>query len=104
MSIRDALILWIRIALVYGAISTTAIPIIFSVVPWRTRPIGRLFMIQAIAFASALDIQAVRVFWKPKDMIPVYFVNALTLSCIGVATTALAIYVWRMVRARKKPL
>lgn len=102
MNSTQALILWIRIALIVASIFTTAVPVIYSFAPWRTLLLGRLFMYQAISFAVAMDIRVVLLFWKPPSMMwAVYWVNGITISLIAIATASLAIYIWRAIFFKK---
>lgn len=96
-----ALILWIRIVLVFTSICVTAVPIIYAGAPWRTRLLGRLFMMQAVAFALATDIRVVFIFWKPTSMLINFWVTAITLTLVAIASGALAVLIWTMRHPRR---
>jgi hypothetical protein len=97
----STVILWIRIFTVAAAICTTSVPIIYAFYPWRTRWLGRFFMGQACAFAFALDITVVFSFWRPKNIMIIFFVDMLLLLNIMVTTTGMAVFIWKLNHPRK---
>lgn len=93
---------WIRVVLIIAAICTTAVPIIYSFSPWRSRPFGRLFMMQAISFAVAMDLSALFSVWHPVNILILFWVDALILTLIAASTSAMAGMMWRMSHPSKK--
>jgi hypothetical protein len=49
----QTLLTWIRVVETIAAVCTTAVPVIYAFSAWNTRTLGRLFMWQAISFATA---------------------------------------------------
>lgn len=87
----DVLVFWFRVVCVICSISTTSVPILYSFTPWRTRLFGKLFMVQAIAFALAMDLSTLFAFWQPKNIYIVFWVNIAFLTGIAIATSTLAV-------------
>jgi hypothetical protein len=84
------LIQWIRIVALVTATCTTAVPVIYSTFPWRTRRLGKLFMAQAVSFAAAMDLTAVFSYWHPKNILLVFWIDAVVLTLVSVSTASLA--------------
>lgn len=96
------LVMWIR-AFTYGAaICTTSVPILYSFYPWRSRRFGQAFMLQAIAFAAAMDITAFFTIWRPKNIWVLFYADMFILLLIAVATSGLTVLIWRMNRPKSK--
>jgi hypothetical protein len=87
----DVLLLWYRVVCVICSLTTTAVPILYSFTPWRTRLFGKLFMVQAISFAIAMDFTTLFAFWRPTSILIVFWVSIGMLSLIGISTSGLAI-------------
>lgn len=89
---------WIRIVLIVAAICTTAVPLLYSFSPWRSRRLGQLFMLQAVSFAVAIDLSLLFSYWRPKttedNILLLFWVDASVLTMIAISTAALA---WMMV-------
>jgi hypothetical protein len=94
----DTLLLWIRVVFVMAAISVTSVPLMYARSAWRTHLLGRLFMLKSIAFAIAIDVRLLFMFWKPNILI-VFWVTAISLTLVAIATASLAILIWNMRRA-----
>jgi hypothetical protein len=101
MSVEE-LRLWIRIVVVIATVATTSVPIVYAFTPWYTRPIGRLFMLQAVSFTIAMSLRLLTLFWIPKNPLVIFWIAAVTLTLIAGSTTALAILIWRMNHPKKK--
>lgn len=93
---------WIRIVAIVTAVCTTSVPVLYSRFPWRTRRIGQMFMLQAIAFAAAMDMTVLFSYWHPKDILIIFWVDAVVLSAIAVSSAAFAILIWRYIRQNRK--
>jgi hypothetical protein len=88
---------WLLIVVVIAAIGATAVPIIYSLLPWRKHRIGAAFMVQAISFAVALDMTVLFAFWTPEDILVLFWVEAMMFTAIAASTTTLA---WITIRLR----
>lgn len=93
---------WIRVALLVAAICTTAVPILYSFSNWRSRPIGRLFMLQAIAFAVAMDLTSFLTFFRNLSVGIRFLVDVFFLTMIAISTAMLAWKMWEMNHPKKK--
>lgn len=87
----DVLLFWYRVVCVICSITTTAVPFLYSFTPWRTRLFGKLFMVQAIALAVAMDMTTLFAFWRPTSILIRFAVGIGILLGIGIATTGLAV-------------
>lgn len=97
----DTFILWIRIFVVGAAICATSVPVIYAFYPWRTRGLGKVFMLQAFTFAVTMDISALFSFWRPRNLLFVFIVDLLILLGIGVSTLTMALFIWKLNHPRK---
>jgi hypothetical protein len=95
---------WIRVVSFITAICTTAVPIIYSFSPWRSRVLGKLFMLQAISFAVAIDVSATFSIWRPSDILVIFWVDAIILTAVAASTASLTIFIWRMNAPNRKPM
>ena len=91
----DELMNWIRACLVLAAIFTTAFPVLYLFSPWHSTKLGRLLMLQAVAFALAIDLTLLFQFWVPVNVLIVFWMNAAVFFLIAIATGALTIMLWR---------
>jgi hypothetical protein len=93
---------WIIASLFVGAIASTAIPIFYSFFPWTSRPIGRLFMFQAVALALALDTRVLLWVLPRENRVLALWINAIMLALIALATVAMAWWMLSKVLLMKK--
>lgn len=89
---------WIRIVLLITCVAVTSFPILYSFTPWKSRPVGRLLMFQGIAFAVAVDVSYAMAYWRPLDILVLFWINAIILTLISLATSLMSIWVVRMNR------
>lgn len=88
---------WIRICLWVASVCTTLVPFVYAFSPWFRSRLGQLFMLQAIAFAFAMDLTLVFQYWFPRGNIAaIFWVNAVMLTFIAGSTLALAILIFMM--------
>jgi hypothetical protein len=90
---------WIRVVETIAAICTTAVPVIYSLSSWNTRALGRLFMLQGISFAAALDMATIFTWWRPKSInliLIVLSIDAVILTFIAGSTAALAFLILKL--------
>lgn len=98
----EALRHWIFVCVVVASAATTAVPFIYSFFPWRLRPIGKLFMIQSISFALAMDVTALFMMWPTDNILLLFWIDALVLTFIAASSALMAIWlVGRMIQAKK---
>ena len=97
----EALRLWVRVCLVVAAIWTTAFPILYLFSPWRLTGLGKVLMLQGIAFALAMDLTAAFNFWMPIHRMKLaYIIDALVLTFIAASTGALTVMLWKIQHER----
>lgn len=96
---RDVEVLraWLLIVVVIAAIGATAVPVLYSFLPWRKHRIGPPFMLQAVVFAGAIDSTVLFAFWRPSDILVMFWVQAMIFTGIAISTTTL---VWVTIRLR----
>lgn len=92
----DTLVRYLLVVVFIAAICSTAVPILYSTGPWRAKLLGRLFMLQAVSFAAAVDVTVLFQFWHPKDILWVFWIEAIIFTMIAVSTSALAWMSWRV--------
>lgn len=98
----ETLRLWIRVVTFIAACCTTTVPIIYSFSPWWRSRLGQLFMLQACAFAAAMDLTCLFMVWQPKNIVLIFWVDAFFLSAIAISTLALAILILTINFPRQK--
>jgi hypothetical protein len=91
----EVLRMWIRIVLCIAALGSTSFPVLYLFSPWRSSPIGRLFMLQAVSFAVAMDLSLLFVFWRPESILVRFWINAIVLTAIAMSTILLTVTVAR---------
>jgi hypothetical protein len=90
---------WIRVVETVAAICTTAVPVIYSFSSWNARALGRLFMLQGVSFAAALDISTIFTWLRPTSVnviVIALWVDAVILTFIAASTAALAILILKL--------
>jgi len=96
---------WLLVMVVIAAVGATAVPVLYSFLPWKKHQIGPPFMLQAVSFAGALNITVLFAFWRPKDILIIFWVQALLFTAIAVSTSTLVLVTIRMrYPKRKRPL
>lgn len=85
---------WIFAALCMAALGSTLVPILYSFSPWRSRVLGKLFMLQAVFFAVSLDFTVIFSFWTPANILVDFWVEFITFTGIAISTFALTIKIW----------
>lgn len=93
--------LWVHVCLVVAAVSTTTFPMLYCFSPWSASGLGRVLMLQGIAFAAAMDLTAIFSFWAPIHHIELaLIINAVVFTFIAASTGALTIMLWRLQHER----
>lgn len=59
-------------------------------------------MLQAVSFASAIDITVLFLVWRPPDILVEFWIDAIVFTAIAVSTASLAVLIWRMNLSKKK--
>jgi len=90
----DVLMNWIQACLAIAAVFTTAFPFLYLFSPWYSTKLGRLLMLQAVAFALAIDMTLLFQFWVPVNVLIIFWMNAFVFFLIAIATGALTIMLW----------
>lgn len=93
---------WILICVFVAAVGSTAVPILYAFSNWRARRLGQLFMLQAVAFAIAIDFTFLFNIWTPKSILVLFWLNALVFTFIAASTTALTWYMWKLNHPKKR--
>lgn len=88
------LILWIRGCLWIAALCTTAFPLLYLFSAWQGSKLGRVVMLQAVAFALAMDVTLLFQYWTPSSPMVIFWINAFVLSLIAVASASLTVMMW----------
>lgn len=88
---------WLLVVVVIAAIGATAVPVIYSFLPWRKHRVGFAFMLMAISFAAALDMTVLFAFWRPQEILILFWVQAIVFTGIAISTSTLA---WVTLRLR----
>jgi len=96
--------MWIRVVEIIAAVATTSFPVIYSLYPWRSRPIGRVLMGVGVTYAVTLDTTTFMSFWRPKNILLIFWVDAILLTAIAVSTSCLTYYVWKINRPRRRKI
>lgn len=98
MTMPTSLLLLIHIAQIVAAVCATSVPIIYVFSPWYVSKLGRAFMLQAVAFAAAVDLTVLFQFWRTMNIEALFWVNLVVLGLIAVATAVLTIVIFRLNR------
>jgi len=96
------LMAWIFVCLIVAALCTTAFPVLYAFSPWRSSLLGKLFMLQAIAFALAMDATVIFNLWKPSNILFLFWANVVVFGLIAVATALLTGMLWRLNNYHRK--
>lgn len=87
-----------RVTLVFlwiAAVCTTSFPILYAFSPWYRTPLGRVVMLQAGAFALALDVTLLHNYWIPEDQFHIFLINAAVFGVIALATGSMTYLLWK---------
>src|SRR4051812_47633615 len=89
---------WLRVCLIVAAICTTAFPILWAFSSWYSTQLGRVLMLQAVAFALAIDLTLFFQYYTPtnENIMFVFWTNAIVFTLIAVATLWLTYVMCKM--------
>lgn len=93
---------YLRVIVVVVAVCATSLPLVYSLSHWRARPLGKLIMWLAVTLAMAVDFTVLFMVWAPKDILIVFWIDAIILAMIGGSTASLAFYIWRVNHIRER--
>lgn len=82
-------------SLLIATVFTVMFPVLFSFSPWYRTPLGRVIMLQALAFAIALTFTLAFQFWSPPAGIQL-LINTFVFILIAVATASVTWMLWRL--------
>lgn len=97
----ESLEILIKVFAVIAAIFTTSCPLIYMFSPWYSTPLGRVVMLQAVTFASILDMNAVFKFWRPENRIVVIWLSMIEYGLVALATGSLTYMIWQLNHKKK---
>lgn len=94
---RDVEVLqqWILICVGFAALNTTFFPVLYLFSEWNESKLGRILMLQGVAFALAIDLTFLFAFWRPEDILVLFWINAAAFTLVAVATGLLTWMLWR---------
>lgn len=92
----QTLLRWIQTCLAFAAFSTTLFPFLYLFSPWYKTKLGRVLMLQSVAFALAIDLTLVFSFWTPTNIYVVLWLNVIVFSLIAISTGLLTWAMWRI--------
>lgn len=77
------LLFWADICLAVAAVCLTAFPVLYMFSPWYSNSLGRAVMLRGLAFALAIDLTLLVQFWRPKDILVLFWMNALVFTFLA---------------------
>lgn len=93
---------WLLMMAVIAAAGASAVPVVYSFLPWRRHLIGRAFMLQAVVLAVALDSSVLFAFWMPKEILVLFWFQASIFTGIAMSTSMLTLVTLRMIYPKKR--
>lgn len=78
-----------------AAVCATSFPILYAFSPWYKTPLGRVVMLQAGAFALALDVSLIAKYWRPSNDFHMFLINAAVFGIIALATGSMTFLLWK---------
>lgn len=93
---------WLLIMMFITAVCSNLLPVVYSFTGWRTYTVGRLFMLLSISYAFALDVTVIFAFWRPSDILAVFWTDVIVFTFIAGASLALVILVIKMNYLKRK--
>lgn len=98
----DTLKRWLLVVVIIAGVGINAIPISYSIAPWWKHSLGRLFMWMSLSFALLVDMAVLLQFWRPKDILTIFWMEALVWTTIGASNIGMAIFIiWSNILRRK---
>lgn len=92
---NEVMMLMIVVFLGIAAFCTTAFPALYLLFPWKSTLLGKLLMLQGVAFALAMDATLLFWFWVPDNIQLILWLNVFVFGLIAVATGALTVTLCR---------
>jgi hypothetical protein len=78
-----------------AAVCTTSFPLLYAFSPWYKTPLGRVVMLQAGAFALAIDVTLIARYWTSPDDLTMFLINNLVFGVIALATASMTYLLWK---------
>lgn len=98
----EVLRFWIRVVGIIAMLGSISFPVIYAFSPWKKTPLGKIMMLLGVTLAFALVMSMAFSFWRPTNILIVFWVNAAMLTAIAISTSSLSWQVWKLNYARKK--
>lgn len=96
---------YIRVCLIVAGVGATSLPVVYFFFPWRSRLLGKIFMLKALSFAAALDVTILFSFWTPHNILVQFWVEAIIFTAIAITTSTMTFMIWYLnYYVRKKRL
>lgn len=92
----DELIDWMYIVIGIAAFFTTLFPILYASSPWYKSALGRIFMVQSIALAMAVDATLLTRVWVPTHPVGVFLMDASIFTLIAITSASLTYQMWTL--------
>lgn len=94
----------LQVFLVVAAVCCTAFPGLWAFSRWWSTTLGRLLMLQSVAFALAIDFTALFVFWEPglEHIMFIFYAQAVIFGLIAVSSVLLTMTMIKMNYFRHK--
>lgn len=80
---------WLQWVLGVAAFFTTAFPLLWFFSIWTSTVTGKLLMFWTLSFALVLDVTVLFQFWKPTDILVLFWTEAIMFSLIAVSSAAM---------------
>lgn len=95
---------WLHGCLYLAAFFATAFPAVWAWSRWWSTLIGKLLMLQAVAFALALDMTALFQVWHPPEdhVLTLFWVQTIVFTLIAISTCLLTVTMVRMNYIRRE--
>jgi hypothetical protein len=100
----EALENWLQAFLFVAAFCVTLFPLLWAWSRWWSTLLGRLLMLQSVAFAAAIDLTAYYPFRPPtlEHILVVFWLQAIVFGLIALASVLLTCTMIRMNYIRRK--
>lgn len=93
---------WLTVVLWITAICLTSLPVLYSFTGWRKSLLGRAFMLLTVSFATAVDMTILFQYWRPKDILTIFWVQGTIFTALSASGLILSILVVKMNWLKRK--
>jgi hypothetical protein len=98
----DTLMVLIFVFALIAATCTTAFPILYAFFPWRSSLLGKMLMLQAVAFALAMDGTVIFQIWEPSNIVIGFLIEVVVFGMIAFSTASLTVLMWKANHTNRK--